>query len=60
MNGPLTAILAPLVGLEIAGGCVDCDDPYQTVEERHGTWLVTVHHGDCCPVLARYRRGGGI
>ncbi len=52
------ALLAPLVGTDIPGGCDECPDPYQTVERLHGVWLLTVHHDDGCPRLVRYRRGG--
>lgn len=54
----IAALLAPLVGVDIPGGCDECPDPYQTVERLHGVWLLTVHHDDHCPRLARYRRGG--
>lgn len=49
--------LAALGGREIPGGCDQCADPYQTVE-RHpsGSWILTVHHDDGCPVLAHYER----
>lgn len=57
MTGPLADILAPLIGLEIRGGCDDCADPFQTVEQQHGSWILTVHHDDDCPTWARIRRG---
>lgn len=54
--GPLAAQLAPLIGLQIRGGCDDCD-AYQGVDEQHGHWVITVHHDDDCPTWARIRRG---
>lgn len=57
-HGPIAAMLAPLVGAHIPGGCDECSAPHQTVEHVHGHWLLTVRHDDDCPRLARYRRGG--
>ena len=50
--------LAPLVGLEIRGGCDDCD-AHQTVNQQHDHWVITVAHDDHCPTWARIRRGRG-
>jgi len=48
----LAAILGPLDGAHIPGGCQRCD-AYQTVSPlTAGAWQVTVHHDDWCPVLA--------
>jgi hypothetical protein len=50
------AMLRPLIGATIPGGCDDCD-AYQTVEEAAPSmFLVHVHHDDRCPVLRRYQR----
>lgn len=48
--------LAQLAGVEIPGGCDDCD-AYQTLamDDRWGGFVLTVHHDDWCPRLARYR-----
>ena len=58
MNDRLTKMLAPLVGMEIPGGCDHCD-AYQTVDEDRelpGVWHMRVHHDDWCPFLREYER----
>jgi hypothetical protein len=49
-------VFAPLVGLQIPGGCDDCN-AYQTVEKVDVMWLIRVHHDRTCPWYAA-RRGG--
>jgi hypothetical protein len=59
MSAGIDAMLAPLAGKRIAGGCDSCD-AYQTVRAvEPGLWTVTVHHDDWCPLLAAIeaRRG---
>lgn len=47
----LAAMLGPLDGDRIPGGCDTCD-AYQTVHPlTAGVWSLTVHHDDWCPVL---------
>lgn len=46
------AILGPLDGARIPGGCDHCD-AYQTVEPLSpGVWSLGIHHDDWCPLLA--------
>jgi hypothetical protein len=53
------AMLAPLVGQEILGGCENCT-AFQTVPAvTEGVWLLNVHHDDTCPTLARMQGRGG-
>ena len=53
----LAAILGPLDGARILGGCDHCDAD-QTVEPAAaGVWIINVRHDDHCPVLAE--RGSG-
>lgn len=59
-DSPLDEILSALVSDQTPGGCDECADPYQTVSRSHGHWVLTVHHDDHCPRLARYRRGGAL
>ncbi len=52
----VAAILGPLDGARVAGGC-SCCDAYQTVEPvQAGVWMIEVHHDDWCPVLAAHRK----
>ena len=37
------------------GGCPDCD-AFQTLDEDHGVYLLTVHHDDGCPFLSGVTR----
>lgn len=47
--------LTPILGEPIPGGCDACTDPVQILTRHHtGTWLLTTHHDDHCPVLARH------
>lgn len=49
--------LAGLLGAQIPGGCDQCAEPYQSVEHHpSGSWVLTVHHDEGCPVLVNYRR----
>jgi hypothetical protein len=46
------ALLGPLDGARIPGGCHDCN-AYQVVRpESAGVWRIEVHHDDWCPFLA--------
>ncbi len=49
--------LVAATGKQIPGGCDQCHDPYQSVRQDSGGWVITVHHDDGCPVLIRHRRG---
>jgi hypothetical protein len=60
-SGPdvLREVLGPLDGARIPGGCGVCD-AWQTVRPiEAGVWVITVHHDDSCPVLARMRPEAG-
>jgi hypothetical protein len=47
----MRAILGPLDGARIPGGCDHCD-AYQTVTPLEaGAWRVCVHHDEWCPWL---------
>ena len=46
--------LGQLDGAEIPGGCDECETPYQTVKSESFGFVLTVHHDDWCPRLARY------
>lgn len=55
----VAAILGPLDGARVAGGCDHCD-AYQTVQPRTaGVWDLYVHHDDSCPVLRYVEEVGG-
>jgi hypothetical protein len=66
MNEPLSpaqqrvsAMLGPLAGAQVPGGCDECD-AYQTVEAAApGVWTIQVWHDDDCPRLARLTWGAG-
>lgn len=47
----IAAVLGPLDGARIPGGCDHCD-AYQTVEAVHpGVWIIHVSHDAWCPAL---------
>jgi hypothetical protein len=51
----VAALLGPLDGAEIPGGCETCD-AFQTVEPiEAGLWMIRVHHDEWCPTYARLR-----
>jgi hypothetical protein len=53
----LDDLLGPLEGLQIPGGCDDCD-AYQEVEDQGGSvWMIRVRHDPGCPELTRRRAG---
>lgn len=61
-NAPGPAVSNPLEyfnaldGLQLPGGCGDCD-AYQTLDATTPPlYVVTVHHDDDCPTLARHTR----
>jgi hypothetical protein len=48
--------LKALVDTEIPGGCDTCADPVQILTKHEtGIWILTTHHDDDCPTLARYQ-----
>jgi hypothetical protein len=55
----ITALLGPLDGVEIAGGCGSCD-AYQTVEPvTVGVFKINVFHDPDCPELPQHAAGKG-
>jgi len=52
----IAAILGPLDGAEIPGGCDTCN-AHQTVHPvLAGVWQITINHDPWCPVLAAHER----
>lgn len=52
------AMLSPLIGQQIPGGCDDCD-AYQEVQQSHpGIFLLTVVHDDTCPFYIAWSNRG--
>jgi hypothetical protein len=48
-------LLDSFAGIEIAGGCDDCD-AHQTIERLDiGVYVNHVHHDDTCPWWIRYQ-----
>jgi hypothetical protein len=48
-QGPVGYLLDPLDGLEVPGGCDDCD-AYQTVDAtQRPVYRIAVHHDETCP-----------
>jgi hypothetical protein len=55
VQAELAAVLGPLDGARIPGGCEDCD-AYQVVEPvAAGVWNILVHHDDWCPTYRRMK-----
>jgi hypothetical protein len=48
-------LLGPLDGARIPGGCERCDAFHTVRPETDGFWVITIHHDDDCPELARQR-----
>lgn len=49
----LQAMLGPLDGGQIPGGCEDCDAYQVPTCIAHGVWVLQVFHDDWCPTLQR-------
>lgn len=54
---PVTAMLAPLDGARIPGGCDACDAYQVITANAYGAdfHYIAVYHDEDCPVLARKR-----
>lgn len=51
----VAAVLGPLDGAQVPGGCTTCD-AYQTVHPvEAGVWSLAIHHDDWCPALSGKR-----
>ncbi len=51
----VAAVLGPLDGSAIPGGCDHCDAYQTTRPVAAGVWALTVRHDGGCPVLAASR-----
>ena len=52
----IVAMLGPLEGARIPGGCEDCD-AYKTAHPMAaGMWNIAVYHDDWCPVLSAHEK----
>jgi hypothetical protein len=50
----IAAILGPLDGREIPGGCDRCDAVQTVAAVVAGVWQVTIHHDPDCPALLQH------
>jgi hypothetical protein len=51
------AVLGPLDGARVPGGCASCDAFQKVAPLSAGVWSVQVFHDDDCPVLAAHQGG---
>ncbi len=53
------AMLGPLDGAEIPGGCDTCDATQTVAPLAPGVWEIRVGHDDRCPTLRRLEANAG-
>lgn len=46
-----------LIGLEIPGGCDDCDAHQTMSRHESGSWILGIHHDADCPFYTSIPRG---
>ena len=51
-------ILGPLAGVNIAGGCAECDAYQRVSYAGDKEWTVVVYHDDNCTALAKRKTAG--